>query len=560
MCPSRTLPNPMGLQPQPPVCKEIQIYSSRVKSPATKNSRFFPSANLLTVAGQGLPPPRRAGTKLPRVACQLHATDNGSEDIVRPTKRPPTPFAVTEIVERSQTPATPHTQKVDQVLEAAVAAGRTKSTTPPADSLSQESDDTLLRNLEHPAVIWQMITAAMTFDESKLILTPDRRHRELSISTSVSQPAGQPQVTSTGTQTDDTCGPFFCDEATAANLWNILISVPSIRTVNDLEDTFLASTIPLPAKTVSEFEDLNHLILSRDHLCASPFELQGSVIPYTHPNSLTGLSTTRPETPCMDSLIALPIYYDTGLPISTIAYGEPPAYSSELTGMKKLMKDTEYLAHTSELPMIRQSDIISPPTPPRTPVPSLSFRNCQWWDEVRQALDQTSQNKVPSVHEDKPQAASLAEIADSALADLFTQGHAKDCSCGYCDPDPLPFAPSEDEDDVNDFDSIATEDGDTESETDAEEEEGWLWATASEVYSDSMPILLTSYDETDCEEAGMDSNFVPCHGWNAVFNDAVGKCAAHAEADDWSDEDDHDEEEWQSASDVKDAGDWDWAF
>nr|OQO30485.1 hypothetical protein B0A51_01714 [Rachicladosporium sp. CCFEE 5018] len=588
--PSPARPSVHGLDAQTQVCKELQIYAPRAKSAATKHSRFFPPANLLTAAEQGLSPPRRARTKLPRVACQLHATDNGSEDIVRSAKRAPTPFAVTEIIERSRTPETPHSTKVDQVLEAAVAAGTSESTTPSAESLSQGSDDTLLRKLEHPAFIWHMITAATTFDESKLIRTPDGKHRELSISTSVSQPIGQEQVTSTVTQTDDTCGPCFCDEATAANLWNILSSVPSIRPANDLEDAFLASTIPLPAQTASKIEDLNHLILSRDHLCASPFELVGSVVPYTHPNSLTGYSNTRSQTPCVDSLTALPTYYDTGLPILTIAYDEPPAYSPELTGMNELMVDTEYLAHTSELPTTTRSEIYFSATPLRTPVPRSSFHTCQWWDDVKQSLEHISPTEVVSVREDRPRAASPTEIADSVLADLFTQGHAKNCNCGYCDPDPLPFVPSlsgsitdsaccmlyplgsdadtetlttrsdtwEDED--NDFNSIATEDGDTESEIMLEDDEDWTWATASEVYSDSMPILVTSYDEPDCDEVDEDRHFMPCHGWNALFNDTAGKCAAHAEADDWTDEDGEDEEQWESAWDVEDAGGWDWAF
>ncbi|OQN95868.1 hypothetical protein B0A48_18153 [Cryoendolithus antarcticus] len=585
--PSYTLPDPMRVHPHSPVCKELQIYAPRAKSLATKCSRFFPPANLLTATEQGLTPTRRARIKLPRVACQLHASDNGSEDIVQPAKRSPTPFAVTEVIERQCNAPIRHTTNVDHLREPAVAVGPSESTTPAAESLSQGSEDALLRNLEHPAFIWYMITATTTFNESNLVHAPDSNHRGLFISTSVSQPAGQAQVASTGTQTDDNCGPSFCDEATAANLWNILSCVPSIRPANDLEDAFLASTIPLPAQTASQIEDLNHLLLSRDHFCASPLELQGSEIPHTHPNSLTGYSNTRPQTPCISSMTAMPTYYDTGLPILTIAYDEPPAYSPELTGMNELMVDTEYLADTSELPTTTRSEICFSLTPLRTPVPRSSFHTCQWWDDVKQSLEHISPTEVVSVREDKPRAASLTETADSVLADLFTQGHAKNCNCGYCDPDPLPFVPIlsgsitdsaccmlypigsdgdtetlttrsdtwEDED--NDFNSIATEDGDAESETNAEDEEGWLWASASEIHSDSMPILLTSYDETDCEAGDKDSYFMPCHGWNALFNDAVGKCAAHAGADDWSDEDDDDEEQWESAWDVEDAGGWD---
>ncbi|KAK6427366.1 hypothetical protein LTR95_016006, partial [Oleoguttula sp. CCFEE 5521] len=186
--------------------------------------------------------------------------------------------------------------------------------------------------------------------------------------------------------------------------------------------------------------------------------------------------------------------------------------------------------------------------------------------------------------------ASLAEIADSFLAKLLTQGHAKNCSCGYCDPDPLPFAPclggsitdsvcymlyplgsdaSTDtestpsdawEDEADDFDSHATEDGETEWESEVAEEEGWTWASASEVDFEATPMLVATSDETAYEEVDKIGHFVRSHGWNALFNDAVGKCAAHAEVDDWSSDDDDDEEQWESAWDVKDAVGWEWAL
>ncbi|KAK6403650.1 hypothetical protein LTR95_018942, partial [Oleoguttula sp. CCFEE 5521] len=277
--PSQSLPSPVRSGRQSQVYKELQIYGPRAKALATKPSRFFPPTDLLTAAGQGLSPTERAQTKLPRVACRLHATDNGSEDIVRPAKRAPTPFAVTEVIERSRTPAIRHTTKADYVQEPTVAAEPVKSTATAVECQSQESDDALLRELEPAAIIWHMITAVTTFDESKLKSASGGKPQEVFISTSVSQPAGQAQVTLTGTQTDETCGPFFCDRATAANLWNILSSVPSVRPVSELDDAFLASAIPLPAQTASEIDDLNHMILSRDHICASLFELQGSEIP-----------------------------------------------------------------------------------------------------------------------------------------------------------------------------------------------------------------------------------------------------------------------------------------
>lgn len=314
------------------------------------------------------------------------------------------------------------------------------------------------------------------------------------------------------------------DEVTAANLWRILDARPSEAAETAPEGTLSAINImtPLPIETPGELE-APLLFTSREHLCQSPFELDGRELPYVHANSLTGYCNSH-----IEETLAVPDYReqiwtdDFGIGLPTVRYAE------DLTGLNELMVDHNMYRSEDMPPLPADAQL---PTP--EPVSSVLAGSSILQQLPIDYLTEDHERTTSDAHFQSEQALftqspplSLKPLADVnrsviSIGDFLKLGHARECWCGFCS-DQAETATENDTSStkvtVDDADSAISLESDVDSQaatpeltsldekdatTDADD--GWLLCTdaaaaeegRSDLYLPSSPVLHRSPESLD---------------------------------------------------------------
>lgn len=231
------------------------------------------------------------------------------------------------------------------------------------------------------------------------------------------------EITSAQGQPDFSTGEI-CNEATAANLWRILLT-PEKQSAADEDghEAYLNSCAYQPTETMlaAPYGFYDH----RLQAVGAPIELDATAIPFVHANSLTGHANERgSETiPALDSGVFI---YDTAL------YGPVEEF---MFGLNEYVVDQDYATQRAleALPPL-------PPSPIPVPMDAGSLESkIQSEDTVMQTTGLAVD--APDAHYSSECALfDLVTAADALVDDdlvdvatFLTSAHGSDCWCDECE-------------------------------------------------------------------------------------------------------------------------------